>query len=522
MMANGPWRRYCDISRLSSDSERSPMAISFALHATRIVSAAAITLGFLTSPLEGQTPRSGADTAALRADSVIRRMKAEQAPLPVDPRERMADDSADAAARTVLADVHDGGEGVLWSAMRRSANPAVRAHLIEMIAASGITGHSVAQRLRGASDGGERAALIRALGSFSDEQISQRERQEIIAALLQWYGNDPDAEVHSSIAWLFAAQDPDVARHRIDWHQASTIEALDSALRKAPRSDHAWRETVMGHTMMAIHPTAPFTMGAPLTEARSDSNELPHEVRIPRAFAIASKEVSVAQFQQFLRETGQREAWIKATRDRWPNNPDPEKFTAHPERAQFAVTWYEAARYCNWLSAKAGIPKDQWVYPDSIGPGMTLPASYLHRTGYRLPTEAEWEFAARGDNRAAHFFGDGVALLDRYAWYFVNSQLHGWPVATKEPNQYGLFDVYGNAWEWVNDRWVDYRDRGPISTDIEDTVLMVTDDTPRIRRGGSWSYDKETTRSAHRGSPGGYRPPDRRDSVGFRVARTLN
>lgn len=277
----------------------------------------------------------------------------------------------------------------------------------------------------------------------------------------------------------------------------------------------------MGYTMIAIRPTAPFTMGAPLTEARSVGNELPHTVRIPRAFAVASKEVSVAQFQQFLSETGRREAWIQATRERWPNNPEPEKFMSYPTRAQFAVTWYEAAQYCNWLSAKAGIPKDQWVYPDSIGPGMVLPVNYLHRTGYRLPTEAEWEFAARAGNSAAHFFGDGVSLLDDYAWYFVNSHLHGWPVGTKEPNQFGLFDMYGNAWEWINDRWVDYPERGAISIDNEDTVLLVTDDTPRIRRGGSWSYDKETTRSAHRGSPGGYKPGDRKDSVGFRVAQTL-
>lgn len=260
-------------------------------------------------------------------------------------------------------------------------------------------------------------------------------------------------------------------------------------------------------------------MGAPPTEARRDTNELPHEVRIPRAFAIASTEVSVAQFQRFLTETGRREAWERAVRQRFRNSLD--NFVADTTRPQFAVTWYEAAQYCNWLSAKAGIPKDQWVYPDSIGPGMSLPVDYLHRTGYRLPTEPEWEFAARAGNSAAHFFGDGVALLDQYAWYFVNSGLHGWPVATKQPNQYGLFDMYGNAWEWINDRWVDYRDRGAVSTDDEDTTRIVSDDTPRIRRGGSWSYDKETTRSAHRGSPGGYRPGDRKDSVGFRVARTV-
>jgi formylglycine-generating enzyme required for sulfatase activity len=491
------------------------------MDAVRSFSATAAALVCLGFPLAGQDPQSTRDTTAKPTDSAIRRMKAEQIPLPIDPRERIADDSDGAAASKVLARVHDGGEDVIWSALRRSANQAVRAHLIELIAASGTPARSIAHRLSIARDAGERAALIRSLGEFPESQLSQSDRMTIVAILLQLYPNDPDAEVHSSIGWLLGSREPDSAHHRLSWKQMSAIEALDSALPRVRRHSGDWSEIVMGHTMISIRPTAPFTMGAPLTEARSDPNELPHKVRIPRAFAIASKEVSVAQFQHFLSETGRREAWIKATRERWPNNPDPQKFVSYPTRPQFAVTWYEAAQYCNWLSAQAGIPKDQWVYPDSIGPQMKLPPNYLHRTGYRLPTEAEWEFAARASNGAAHFFGDGVALLDQYAWYFVNADLHGWPVGMKEPNQFGLFDMYGNAWEWVNDRWVDYIDRGAIWSDTEDTVLVVTDDSPRVRRGGSWSYDKETTRSAHRGSPGGYRPPDRRDSVGFRVAQTL-
>lgn len=100
----------------------------------------------------------------------------------------------------------------------------------------------------------------------------------------------------------------------------------------------------MGHTMIAIRPTTSFIMGAPLSEARRETNELPHKVYIPRAFAIASKEVSVAQFQRFLSETGRNEAWLKATRERWPNNPEPGKFTSNLRRAQFAVTWFRQRR----------------------------------------------------------------------------------------------------------------------------------------------------------------------------------
>lgn len=113
----------------------------------------------------------------------------------------------------------------------------------------------------------------------------------------------------------------------------------------------------------------------------------------------------------------------------------------------------------------------------------------------------------------------GVALLDHYAWYFVNADLHGWPVGSKEPNQFGLFDMYGNAWEWVNDRWVDYKDPGAISSDTEDRARIVTDDTPRMRRGGSWSYDLETTRSVHRGSPGGIAPRTAKTALAFALRK---
>ena len=436
-----------------------------------------------------------------RVDTTIAQMKAEQAPLPIDSRERLADDSDVAAARKVLADAGNGRE-VLWIALQRSANQAVRAHLIEMLASSGITARSIAQRLRITSDGGERAALIRALGQFQDEQISPRDREALVTTLLESYQNDPDAEVHSSIRWLLTNAESDSTHRRLDWSQVPAIDALDSALQQVKATGRGWREIVMGHTMIAIHPASPFMMGAPLTEARSEANELPHEVRIPRAFAIASKEVSVAQFQQFLNETGRRERWLKATRNRWPRDPDPEKFFAYPTRPQFAVTWYEAAEYCNWLSAKAGIPKDQWVYPDSIGPGMVLPADYLHRTGFRLPTEAEWEYAAQGGKGTQKYYwgeeltpgGRWVANIYQGDFPEQNSGEDGFigvaPVKSFPGNGYGLYDLEGNVWEWCADFYrPDYYAHSP-AKDPRGPKNSFDPNEPgvvkRVQRGGSF------------------------------------
>lgn len=178
------------------------------------------------------------------ADSVIRRLKAEQKPLPVDPREHRADVADDSTTRQVLVRAHDGRYGVIWSAMRRSANQAVRARLIQELAGNGITAGAIEQRLQRASDAGERAALIRALGQFPESQISPNDRQRIVATLVELYGHDPDAEVYSSIAWLHFVPS----------------SALDSAAQTARTEGRAWNEIVMGHTLVTIRPPprAPF------------------------------------------------------------------------------------------------------------------------------------------------------------------------------------------------------------------------------------------------------------------------
>lgn len=279
-----------------------------------------------------------------------------------------------------------------------------------------------------------------------------------------------------------------------------------------------------GHVMVVI-PGSTFTMGSPLTEPGRSQVETQHLVKIPRRYAIATTEVTNEHFRKFLEAVPDYGArWRAATATRFGDPPRFQRFSKTPDSPQVAVSWYDAARYCNWLSELAGIPKNQWVYPENIDAsnGLELPADYLRRTGYRLPTEAEWEYAARAGRNTAWHFGTDVDLLPRYAWYEGNTQKErAYPVGQRLPNGWGLFDMLGNVWEWTFDRRQSYPSAERVTVDVEDSLLRVSNDVARTRRGGSFAYEWFTTRSAHRGDIT-YFPNQTRDNVGFRVARTLS
>jgi formylglycine-generating enzyme required for sulfatase activity len=243
----------------------------------------------------------------------------------------------------------------------------------------------------------------------------------------------------------------------------------------------------------------------------------------PRTFAVGTTEVTNEQFARFLAASPEyAAAWTAVATSRFGDPPRYRQYSRTPDSPQVAVSWYDAARYCNWLSARAGIAKEQWVYPEVIDPehGIELPPDYLRRTGYRLPTEAEWEFAARAGTTTSWYFGDDVALLPKYGWYDGNTrreEIH--PVGQLPPNPWGLYDMAGNVWEWTFDRRLPYPAQG-VTDDLEDSVLTVSNDVARTRRGGSFAYEWFTTRSAHRGDVT-YFPNQVRDGVGFRIARTV-
>jgi formylglycine-generating enzyme required for sulfatase activity len=247
-------------------------------------------------------------------------------------------------------------------------------------------------------------------------------------------------------------------------------------------------------------------MGSPPTEEGRDGGaegklEQQHEKRISRTFAIATKAVTVAEFQQFRPEHEYRKDYANK-----PNCP------------MNVVTWYDAAAYCNWLSEQEGLepvyePNEEKRY----GPGMKVKANYLHLGGYRLPTEAEWEYACRAQTVTSRYYGETEELLGEYAWYTKNSQ-DRWmlPVGSLKPNDLGLFDMLGNALEWCEDRLL-YYSAGQDKEDIND-IKDITRDDSRVLRGGSFVFRASILRCAYRSR---YVPTYRSDYVGFRPARTF-
>ncbi len=289
-----------------------------------------------------------------------------------------------------------------------------------------------------------------------------------------------------------------------------------------------------GHAMVVIPGPVTFTMGSPVTEKYRDNDEVQHTVTIPRLFAVSSTEITVAQFQKFLNDNPEVKERAMADSAKSPlrSNPKLLVFSPHDSSPQILVTWYEAAQYCNWLSKQEGIPESEWCYPpiDQIKSGMQMPKNYLQRTGYRMLTEAEWEYACRAGTTTSRFYGDSDEELSKYALYSPNPpQRKGEPadprnpkqtlqVGQLKPNQFGLYDMYGNVWEWCQSRRLPYVTG--TTEDREEMNLVITDSTALVRRGGSFSYGVDVMRSAHRGSIG-YLPNQRRDNVGFRIARTI-
>jgi formylglycine-generating enzyme required for sulfatase activity len=218
-----------------------------------------------------------------------------------------------------------------------------------------------------------------------------------------------------------------------------------------------------------------FTMGSPATEQARTSAEGPQtEVTLTKGFYLGQHEVTQGEYRVVI-------------------GSSPSAFTGDTNLPVEQVSWYEATNYCGQLTARertAGRISTNWAY--------------------RLPTEAEWEYACRAGTTNRFYYGDDptYSLLGNYAWYVMNSGSTTHPVGQKQPNPWGLRDMSGNVWEWCSDWDGDYPG-GSVSD-----PTGPTSGSWRVIRGGGWLAVSMNCRSAyHNNASSSFSSSD----IGFRV-----
>lgn len=242
-----------------------------------------------------------------------------------------------------------------------------------------------------------------------------------------------------------------------------------------------------GSLLMVDLPGGRFLMGSPDSDGLARADEKPqHEVTVS-PFRIAITPVTVELYRQIMPESSAAQAEAEA---RWPATN---------------VSWFDTIEFCNRLSERVGYRP---CYSRRSGQWRCD----WHADGYRLPTEAEWEYACRAGTTTRYSFDDDPAGLDGYAWFADNMNNHVQPVAIKRANPWGLYDLHGNVWEWCWDWYESYSPKpaqNPRGSERSSSGR-------RVLRGGSFVHSPERLCSAVRdaGATGG-----RFGNIGFRCVR---
>ena len=313
-------------------------------------------------------------------------------------------------------------------------------------------------------------------------------------------GADPngvDKDGRNTLDWAAERQDPAITAALVEAGADSALAAAAAreAMREAMRPGTVFSDCAACPQMVVV-PAGSFMMGSPASEEGRRGDEGPrHRVTIASPFAVGLYEVTFAEWEACVRAGGCRgyrpedEAW---GRDRRPVSN---------------VSWEDAQGYVRWLSRET-------------------------REGYRLLSEAEWEYVARAGTQTARYWGESESGQCRYANGYdrtgdATHDLPGTPVGCADgyadtapvgsfqPNPFGLYDVLGNVWEWTRDCWNNDYSVAP----TDGGAWEVGDCSQRVLRGGSWDFGPTVLRSADRD---GLSAGRRRHFIGFRVARNTN
>lgn len=380
----------------------------------------------------------------------------------------------------------------------------VRSYVIERAGDAKLEPTTLFRYLQTESDPILLQTAILALHRYSLTDIPQKERERRLGDLFRLYRGNPNSGVHGAIHYLVRK-----------WQFDEQLRAEDRKLQSPdwPTDDRQWHHTPEGLIFVIMRDPKPFMMGTddPIRGEGEQQykEERPHQRTVGRSYAISMHEVTLSQFREFRPKHEERKL-----RD-WSG-----------DQPVVRVRWYGAVDYCNWLSLKAGIDKEQLGYRAAKGLADALPKDKVMvahedvvlRPCYRLPTSAEWEYASRGGTTTLRHYGSGDQLMGRYAWFANNAPVRPREVGMLLPNQIGVFDMLGNVSEWCQSFFAEAppADNGLVDGDEGERGKFFN----REFRGGSHLNITSELLDAARGASG-ESPQNFYAQRGFRLAITL-
>jgi eukaryotic-like serine/threonine-protein kinase len=408
----------------------------------------------------------------------------------------------------------------VWPLLKPAPDPRVRSYIIDHLSLMQADPGPIVQyleHLSTVSDDETKQAMILSLGEFKGQMqeaelngfLPDSKRLDILRQLEYDYREAADPGVRGAAEWMLRT-----------WGRGDSLSRIDESLKRPDPDRHRdpkgrrWFVNAEGQTMIVVPKAGSFKIGPrrgePIGYDTLNQPTTDRDETIGYPFAIGAHEVTLEEFLRFKKNHAYTAKDLKPTPT---GEPDPRCPVNN-------IFWYEAAEYCNWLSQKDGIPEDQWCYrphdkTKKYASGMRIAPNFTELTGYRLPTEAEWEYSCRaGTIGVSRYYGEADELLVKYVWFAENSGKMLWPVGSKMPNTLGLFDTLGNALEWCQDA---YHPAGQAVAAPDDSE--VKDNQIRVLRGEKMLSFGDNIRAARHETTRLLSKP--RDYIcGFRVART--
>lgn len=301
-----------------------------------------------------------------------------------------------------------GHDAPFWQQLNEQTDPRIRTILIDDFAHIDFQWSDLAKRLK---DPHPRVRQALVLGIQQRlREFNERDRTAVQAKLLELFLTDPDAGVHCAAEFALKTTGA-----------TDQFSAAQQQLVRDKSKVGNWSVLSNGLCMISLN-------------SSRDTASTDQAKQMDYPFEISSTEITVRQFHQFQKD------FVPAP-----------VVTLSDECPMSRMNMFSAMKFCRWLSEQEpDFDNDRCSYPpvESIGAATTLAPDYLTRPGFRLPTAQEWVYATEAGSKSIRFFGDDDHRLNEYAWWAGNSEELLWPVGSKRPNPFGLFDCYGN----VNER----------------------------------------------------------------------